>query len=352
MRLSFRAHTLAVLFALSFSLCFAQGKPVAVIEYSSGSDVIIIRDNRKLAFADPIGVDLVEGDQIQTGRAVLLELRLIQNAAIIKLAENTTFLLEKSVADGKTVLRVVYGRVRAKVEKLSGAQSFYVVGSNAVAGVRGTDFGFEIVAPRLALSSVPLTKVFCFEGALAVTAYEQTNAGAAERLEALSVDYVVAAGEMVLVQKVAEKDESSKITIDGDTKTFWEKNDFKVSDLSKPLVRPSVDKKPEEPVVTELAPVPSVKPETTISPADDGDVKLVYVPDMEFAQSLRLKSRLKDSGVLGALVLSTAGLGLEAYSLYVASQGKATEATQFRMAAAILGASAVPFLVFSLVIQP
>jgi len=357
MRLSLRALIFSMLSAVSLSLCFAQAKPVAVIEYSSGNDVVIIRDNKKLSFSDPIGIDLMEGDQLQTGRSVLLELRLIQNSAIIKLAENTTFLLEKSVADGKTVLRIVYGRVRAKVEKLAGTQSFYVVSSNAVAGVRGTDFGFEIIAPRLSLSSVPLTKVYCFEGLLSVTAYEQSDVGAAEKLEALAVDYEVAAGEMVLVQKTDERDKSNKITIDSDTKTYWKKNDFKVSDLSKPLDRSVFDQSAEQPAAAEVSPEQIVEPEvlssdSTVADTRINDTTLVYVPDMEFANGLRVKSKLKDSGILGALVLSGTGLGLEAYSLYVDSQGKEKEATQFRTVAAILVAGAVPFLVFSLIIQP
>ena len=164
------AVLLIVAMFASLSL-YAQDKALAVISYTTSGDVLVLRNNKKVVFQDPIGLELYAGDQIQTGRGVSAEIQFSKPSGVLKMTENTTLVIEKLKNDATINIRLIYGRIRTKISKLAGNESFSITSAQATAGVRGTDFGFEVLTPRVAFNPIPVTKVYCFEGEVQVIAY-------------------------------------------------------------------------------------------------------------------------------------------------------------------------------------
>ena len=224
----------AALCALSAAAASAQAGgsapavPSAVITYVEGSDLTVIRGGAVLSLSDPLGFALVEGDQIQTGPGTQAELLLKPRDARVRLAENTVLTISKLRPSGESALALLYGRLRSKVAKLlSAPPNFSVLAGAVAAGVRGTDFGCDLVATQDgSLSSSPVL-VYCFEGSVAVSRVGSPPAGAAAQAPVL-----VKAGRMARVEPAAGPAggaAQSAITtapIAEDIVSFWKANDF------------------------------------------------------------------------------------------------------------------------------
>jgi ferric-dicitrate binding protein FerR (iron transport regulator) len=90
-----------------------------------------------------IGDALHEGDQVQTGVATHVEIRLM-TGSIIRLGESTTAVLREAPPEGgRFRLKLLAGNFWAHVSKLLAGDRFEVETENAVAGVRGTEFRVE-----------------------------------------------------------------------------------------------------------------------------------------------------------------------------------------------------------------
>ncbi len=152
-----------------------RSKAVAVIIYHEGED-FEIRDNR----GSPVNIDeiighrLYEGDIILAGENTFLEIQLILSQNVIKIAENTDFQLQWAEEKQENAFSMLYGSVRARLKKLKAGQYFYIQGGDAIAGVRGTDFGMNVQVPfgkeqgREKRVAVPVTEIYCFEGTVEV----------------------------------------------------------------------------------------------------------------------------------------------------------------------------------------
>ena len=95
----------------------------AVIVYGEGDGFTLVRDGDnsffEIDYDDVLGMLLYEGDIILTEEGTFLEIQVTSNASLIKIAENTTFEFETIGNHGGGKLKVVYGRIRAKVNKLT-----------------------------------------------------------------------------------------------------------------------------------------------------------------------------------------------------------------------------------------
>jgi hypothetical protein len=167
----------ALFLCLFASLAFAQvgGEAVSsrafgVIVYADGDTVYVIRDQRLQAYdaytGELLGLPLYAGDMIQTDPGTYVEIQLLPSQSLVKVAENTSFTIDAISDTGEGVLSLGYGRLRARVNRLSGSDPFQIRGIGAVAGVRGTDFGTDQIADVTGGGSV--TRIYCFEGEVAV----------------------------------------------------------------------------------------------------------------------------------------------------------------------------------------
>lgn len=321
----------------------------AVVEYASGDDVIVLRAGRRVPADDLIGMELMEGDQVQTGKGVFLEMRLFSSGAVIKLAENTTFALE-SLADGKTSLRLVYGRIRAKVERLAGTDSFVVKSTQAVAGVRGTDFGLDVMATRSAALGSTTTNVYCFQGFVDVTALLRTDAQAAESLEAIPRASLITAGEMVRVEVVSGAVQASKTALDPSIGEFWKAIDSRSTEETTESTEsipppPGIDQSAFDQGYASGYADAKNQFDTEIGIADD-------FLSRDEAEAIRKAASLQRGGIIAGALVGAGGAASAIYGLALVAAGDTDQGLDALTAGAIISASSLPFLVLSLFAKP
>lgn len=149
------------------------GQAFGVIVYAEGYEFQLVREGRPRQYdvydPDVLGLPLYDGDRIDTYEQTYLEIQLLPARSIVKIAENTSFEVEGVTEGGGGHFELAYGRVRARVERLVGTDPFEIRSGTAVAGVRGTDFGCDLVAES---DAAVVSNVYCFEGTVEVTLRE------------------------------------------------------------------------------------------------------------------------------------------------------------------------------------
>ncbi|POR05423.1 hypothetical protein AU468_00675 [Alkalispirochaeta sphaeroplastigenens] len=146
-------------------------RPFAVVIYAEGYDMSVFRNGQLSSYDvitdEVIGMPLLAGDLVQTDPETFLEIQLLPSRTVVKVAENTTFEIERLGGEGGGGLAVSYGRLRARVERVLQDDPFEVRGFSAVAGVRGTDFGFDTMIDRESPGELQ-TRVYTFSGLVEV----------------------------------------------------------------------------------------------------------------------------------------------------------------------------------------
>ncbi len=214
----------------------AAAAPYASVAYAEGSSFILVRSGKTTTWpvsSDAVlGMEIMPGDIIQTGPSTFLELFIVPISASIQIAENTSFRCDADASGTKSTGELYYGRVRAKVSKLSGGSSYRISSPSLVAGVRGTDFGCDVIAVRpapgaassaMAALSPILHRVFCFEGSVLV----------AEAAGSTLNTVLISKNEMV--EKIVSTDTApvapaeqvlQKKSLTPEVNTFWEARPF------------------------------------------------------------------------------------------------------------------------------
>ncbi len=235
-----------------------------------------------------LGLRVQEGDLIQTSADTFLEIQLIPSGSVLKLAENTSFILRAMGGSGEeNAFKLVYGRVRAKVNKLSGTESFSIRSGQTIAGVRGTDFGFDAtVTPQGTTEGQqqwrPDVTVYCFSGEVAVypsapevTEEESTATTASpegetegaqvgqeppeQKVAPKPIPYIVIkANEQATVALQSGIPLVERAQVEEQTMSYWKDNDFKGET---PLPAPKGVNLSQEETVT--PPAPKVATATT-----------------------------------------------------------------------------------------
>ncbi len=146
-----RAHTLIVTaLAMLISVAgtaFGQTRPAAILEYFDDELEVQILDADNFEYNNVfMGMELLPGDTVRTFSSTV-ELRLEPNGSIVKLSPDTEFTIES--LDGRDDARtnsfaLSSGKLRAVAARASGTAYRFRTPA-AVGGVRGTDFGIEVV---------------------------------------------------------------------------------------------------------------------------------------------------------------------------------------------------------------
>jgi len=148
----------------------SDDRSFGVVIYAEGEVVSVIRDLRRREYdaftGELLGFAVYSGDIIQTDPNTFVEIQLLPSRSVIKVAENTSFTIERIGGDGNGVFDLAYGRLRARVSRLAGTSPFEIRGVGATAGVRGTDFGTDVVVQPS--GGAALTRIYCFEGEVQV----------------------------------------------------------------------------------------------------------------------------------------------------------------------------------------
>lgn len=221
---------LAVLISVSAS---AQEGSRGSVVYAEGREFSIVRGGVSSLYKpdvdDLLSIQIRTGDVIQTAASTFVEVQLVPSGTVLKIAENSSFVFRglggsggSGGSVGDTSLGLIYGRVRAKVAKLGAAESFAIRSGQTVAGVRGTDFGFDsIVKQGNALDGAvlkPELKVYCFEGEVEVTPVAEQKASVSVR-----------ADELVSVDLSRTVPVVERRAVDADVVEFWRANEFRGS---------------------------------------------------------------------------------------------------------------------------
>ena len=221
----------------------AEG-PFASIIYAEGTSFRLIRDGRQQQISvdstDVFGMEVLPGDIFQTASETMLEFTIHELGATVKIAENTSFRFDREADNKRTTGELYYGRVRAKVDRLARGNTYRISSPSLVAGVRGTDFGLDVIALRqtappveaaedettreyaaAAAESAVLHRVFCFDGSVLVGDFSGPE------LDTI----ILTAGEKV--ERVIIPSEKSdpaplqKQRIDSEIREFWDMRPFK-----------------------------------------------------------------------------------------------------------------------------
>ena len=182
------------------------------LTYLEGLDFEILHAEGEASDIDPydaLGEEIFEGDSILTYDNTFIEIQLEYIDCVVKIAENSSFNV-KSMTEKGGDFEVVYGRVRARVEKLLG-QDIKVRGHNAVCAVRGTDFGIDVISSER--SAEVLTKIYCFDGKVEVS------------IEGKIEPVVISSGEMLVIRE----DVVELRGIDPEISEYWRAHAFKTA---------------------------------------------------------------------------------------------------------------------------
>lgn len=255
-----RTRTLLIAVCVLAALVLAANgeESIGVVIYAEGVEISVYRNGtleaHQLRYEDVLGLPLYRGDMIQTADDTFLEIQLLPARNILKVAENTTFQLTDLKIGGSGAFDVTYGRVRAKVHQLSRSQSFQLRGRTAIAGVRGTDFGYDLIAER---DGRVRADIYCFEGSVEITptearaekpaagegaagdaapddastdAAQPTPTGEAEPPTETVTPIIIGANQMVRIKLATTDDREetsiSQEAVEQEIVAFWNENDF------------------------------------------------------------------------------------------------------------------------------
>ena len=239
---------LLLLIFISPILIYAQSQPACVIIYAEGEGFTVVSSGEEYYFdlyeEDVIGIELKKDDMVFTEEDTLLEIQVASSNNIIKISENSSLMIDDFEEKGGGAFALSYGKIRAKVEKLTGTQQFKIDGKSAVCGVRGTDFGYDIVADPLGVEDDLITRIYCFEGSVEVEKKEkialetvgevrEIPAETAELEEIIEPEkIIITAKEMVAVSTREPEKELVSEKISEEITAYWGLHEFKSEPLT------------------------------------------------------------------------------------------------------------------------
>ncbi len=226
------------------SALWGQEAGSAVIVYGEGDGFTLVRGGEaqfyEVDYDDILGMFLYANDTILTEEDTFLEIQVTSNASLIKIAENTTFEFQRIGTTGGGTIKVVYGRIRAKINKLANNDEFEIMGTDTVAGVRGTDFGYDLTYGEDVSeteSNETITTVYCFEGSVKVEQEDQASK--------IVKEILIEADQMVVTKSVEQEKILVAYEIEEEIDQFWDENKFVYEMASDTIVALSDEKDPD-----------------------------------------------------------------------------------------------------------
>ncbi|GAB1484013.1 hypothetical protein MASR2M78_28300 [Treponema sp.] len=281
------------------------------IVYAEGRDFSVVHKGiprvYEVSGPDTLGLALEEGDLVQTGSKSFVEIQLFPRGSLLKLAENTSLLIRKiGVEQQEVSLDLVYGRVRAKVARLSGSESFSIRSLGAIAGVRGTDFGIDaLIHPsmpnQIASTSKPLLRAYCFSGELAV---QTPSSDLAKDKTQNPVE--LKANDMLTIDTSSSSVLIEKKSIEPSIISFWSMNEFKALP---PLPAPE-----SNPLLSSIE---------TSSPASELEIRYREPDYSKYKKTISAKN----FGISVSAFFSLVGISLNSVGVYAYSEGNTRAGT-------------------------
>ena len=185
---------------LIFSTASLYSQTDAAISYAEGNGFQLVRNGHSAVYDiladDVIGLPVFIGDTILTDEGSFVEIQLNNGeGGVVKMAESTTFTVTSLDGSGGGVFKLIFGRIRVKVAALTGNSRLWITGYDTVAGVRGTDFGYDLFYDLENESGERQTSVYCFEGAVDVVQYDKETVS---KIDLMGIEpFILEADKMV-----------------------------------------------------------------------------------------------------------------------------------------------------------
>jgi hypothetical protein len=330
------AWFLLSLLALPGLSAAGEEDPRAYVVYSEGEDFVLSSGGSRHIYRaegeDAAEFSLVPGDLIQTGPGSRVEIQLLPGGALVKTAENTSFVFT-GPGGGVLTLTLLYGRLRVVTGNSMGAARLRIITGRAETELSAGDMGIDFVIPSGNSFSggsggaQPKLSVSALSGSADLRL--APGGGAVPNLPSLPVRD----GETVSLEFMDALFMIERKPLDPAVPDYWRRNSFKgagplpLSNTDHPLVA-----EPLPDMTAELPPPPPPPP---------------VVPD---DPAFRHRLAIKNIGLISGMILCGAGAALELSALPILGE---TESARSRMIAGI-----VPFglgfsgLLFSLLINP
>ncbi|TGN14315.1 FecR family protein [Leptospira ilyithenensis] len=159
----------------------AQVERAAVFAFIKG-DVVLLREGNQIK--PSLGDALVATDTVVTGANGAAEI-LLGEDGVLKLAKNTSLSVNSALKgraeERNTEVNLQYGKLVTVLRKERKSESFYVITSTSIAGVRGTSFLTSVENPSSKSGSVPCSQSNCvvkytvLDGAIAIKKSNSEN---------------------------------------------------------------------------------------------------------------------------------------------------------------------------------
>lgn len=335
----------------------------AEIVFAQGEDILVLRGGSPLKDGAQIGSRLVRGDQVQTGSGSSVELVLMPRRARLRLSENSTVEIGAIKDDGATDLKLVYGRIRSKVEKLASGSSYTVDTRTYTASVRGTDFGCDLIASSNGADEsegLGEAKVYCFEGSVEVapppvqepqspTGNAAANAPPTSAAKPTAFEPVIInAGGMAIVEAPIEGQRAKAVqkAIDIDTSAFWKARDFTQAEPEGGAALPPAPAKSADGSLQQ--PAPSGGKEPSAQPAAPASSAAPEIDLTPIRRAVAAKKGLE----LGAMAFMLFGDAFLGYSLYADSINDSGGARTYLYCGMISVGMSLPMLLTSIAVDP
>jgi len=210
---------------LFFSVLPLFSQSEAVISYAEGSEFQLVRNGQSASYDimkdDVIGLTIQVGDQILTGENSFIEIQLNNGeGGVIKIAGNTTFSVTSLDGKGGGVFKMLFGRIRVKVAALTGDSRLWISGYDTVAGVRGTDFGYDLFYNIENKDGERETSVYCFDGAVDVVQFDKETISKKDLMDL--EPFILEAGKMVTTKSSRPDAKLKPRSIDEEILSYWD----------------------------------------------------------------------------------------------------------------------------------
>lgn len=227
-----KKYMLFILIFLTALQVYAQSDSAYII-FIEGDGFSLIRNGEEkiydLAYEEleNEAYDLVlqKGDTISTADNTFIEIQLVPSENVIKISENTYFTIKDMTGNGAGTFEITYGSIRSKVAKLLDKDQFRILSQSVVAGVRGTDFGYDITfSAEPGNGSGALANIYCFDGSVEISELSYVDG-----TETKSNQVMLGENNQISVDifdpRKGMKEENVK-EIDDTIIAFWKENDF------------------------------------------------------------------------------------------------------------------------------
>lgn len=268
---------------------------------------------------DVSNVIIREGSSILTEDNTFLELSIADGTTLLKIAENTTFYLEDLNEDGGGVFQLVYGRLRVKMNRISRDQELWISGYDTVAGIQGTDFGYDLFFDPSVEEDQRTATVYCFAGDVEVIQQKEdpSNVSGTDKRVVQKDPLDLNEGYMTIAQSGFPNDPLIKIPIRADIEAYWKLHDF----VNQPVETSYVPEEepvnePELVLQTEVVQEETVPAEESILVVEPVEEKPLEIPThLSDSMSLRRKNIQKAGGVSVGVGLALGTAGIVSYML-------------------------------------